>query len=59
MVQKTVLVTGGARGIGTALLLASRGYRVAVADLKADGTLPFFRCDVSPEASVRPACSRC
>ena len=55
MVQKTVLVTGGARGIGrgTALLLASRGYRVAVADLKGDSALPFFRCDVSREASVR------
>ena len=53
--QKTVLVTGGARGIGrgTAVLLASRGYRVAVADLMGDSALPFFRCDVSREASVR------
>src|SRR5688572_14759848 len=55
MAQKTVLVTGGARGIGrgTALLLAQRGYRVAVADLERGGELPFFRCDVSREPSVR------
>ena len=53
--QRTVLVTGGARGIGrgTALLLASRGYRVAVADRSGDSPLPFFRCDVSREPSVR------
>jgi NAD(P)-dependent dehydrogenase (short-subunit alcohol dehydrogenase family) len=55
MAQKTVLVTGGVRGIGrgTALLLAGRGYRVAVADLQRGGELPFFRCDVSREPSVR------
>jgi NAD(P)-dependent dehydrogenase (short-subunit alcohol dehydrogenase family) len=55
MGQKTVLITGGARGIGlgAANLLASRGYRVAVADLDGAGTLPFFRCDVSREPSVR------
>jgi NAD(P)-dependent dehydrogenase (short-subunit alcohol dehydrogenase family) len=53
--QKTVLVTGGARGIGrgTAALLAQRGYRVAVADLAGDTPLPFFRCDVAREASVK------
>jgi NAD(P)-dependent dehydrogenase (short-subunit alcohol dehydrogenase family) len=55
MTQKTVLVTGGARGIGrgSAVLLAQRGYRVAVADVDGASELPFFRCDVSREASVR------
>ena len=50
-----MLVTGGARGIGrgTAALLAQRGYRVAVADLAGDTPLPFFRCDVAREASVK------
>ena len=60
MTQKTVLVTGGARGIGlgTAMLLESRGYRVAVADLhRGQGASAFFRCDVSREPSVR-ACVR-
>ena len=55
--QKTVLVTGGSRGIGrgTAALLARRGYRVAVADLDlpAADAAAFFRCDVASEASVR------
>jgi NAD(P)-dependent dehydrogenase (short-subunit alcohol dehydrogenase family) len=47
-------VTGGAQGIGraTALLLAARGYRVAVADLQESG-LFFVKTDVSREASVR------
>ena len=56
MGQKTVLVTGGGRGIGlgTAMLLESRGYRVAVADLdRGNSATAFFRCDVSREASVR------
>ena len=54
-----VLVTGAARGIGraTAQLLASRGWRVAGCDVDAKAGarlgLPFFRCDVSNEASVR------
>ena len=58
MTQKTVLVTGGARGIGngTARLLAARGYLVAVADLDGRADLPFFRCDVSRESSVRATC---
>ena len=53
--QKTVLVTGGARGIGrgTAILLAQRGYRVAVADLAGDGAQAIFRCNVAREPSVR------
>jgi NAD(P)-dependent dehydrogenase (short-subunit alcohol dehydrogenase family) len=59
----TVLVTGGARGIGqaTASLLAARGYRVAVADLNAPAgrgrTFFFRRTDVSSEPAVR-ACVR-
>jgi NAD(P)-dependent dehydrogenase (short-subunit alcohol dehydrogenase family) len=55
MGQKAVLVTGGARGIGegTAALLSRRGYLVAVADLDGASELPFFRCDVSREPSVR------
>ena len=59
MTQKTVLITGGARGIGngTARLLAARGYVVALADLDGRADLPFFRCDVSREPSVR-ACVR-
>ena len=34
--QKAALVTGGAQGIGraTAAVLAERGYRVAIADVK-------------------------
>jgi NAD(P)-dependent dehydrogenase (short-subunit alcohol dehydrogenase family) len=61
MTQKTVLVTGGSRGIGrsVAALLERRGYRVAVADLDRPGAgaAAFFRCDVSSETSVR-ACVR-
>jgi NAD(P)-dependent dehydrogenase (short-subunit alcohol dehydrogenase family) len=57
MAQKAAIVTGGAQGIGLAIakLLAQRGYRVAVADLKAgrrNGFL-FVRTDVSSEPSVR------
>ena len=57
--QKAALVTGGAQGIGraTAALLAQRGYRVAIADVKGPpgraADLLFVRCDVSSEPSVR------
>lgn len=54
-------MTGGAQGIGReiARLLAERGWRVAVADLRgasphAAGHL-FLRCDVSREPAVRAA----
>ena len=55
--QKAALVTGGAQGIGRdiARLLAERGYRVAIADVKneaASGML-FIRCDISKESAVR------
>ena len=62
-VEKVALVTGGAQGIGraTALALAGRGYRVAVADVAAikrpEPALRFWKCDVSMESSVR-ACVR-
>ena len=51
------MVTGGAQGIGRdiARLLAERGYRVAIADVKneaASGML-FIRCDISKEPAVR------
>jgi len=59
--QKAALVTGGAQGIGraTAALLAERGYRVAIADVKpaAAAGMVFIRCDISREPSVR-ACIR-
>ncbi|MGW4484157.1 SDR family NAD(P)-dependent oxidoreductase [Amycolatopsis sp. NPDC004368] len=54
------VVTGGASGIGlaTATLLAERGARVAVLDLKTDDVpepLAGFRCDVTADAEVRTA----
>jgi NAD(P)-dependent dehydrogenase (short-subunit alcohol dehydrogenase family) len=58
-VEKVALVTGGAQGIGSAiaLLLARRGYRVAVADVHAS-ELFFVRTDVSREPSVRSCIRR-
>ncbi|MEV1118813.1 SDR family oxidoreductase [Actinosynnema sp. NPDC049800] len=57
------VVTGGASGIGlaTALLLASRGARVACLDLAPDGVpdpLVGIRADVSDDVSVRAAVER-
>jgi 3-hydroxyacyl-CoA dehydrogenase / 3-hydroxy-2-methylbutyryl-CoA dehydrogenase len=53
------LVVGGASGLGaaTANLLAERGAKVAVADLKPpeDGDAPFFETDVQDEDKVRAA----
>ena len=58
VVEKVALVTGGAQGIGraTALLLAGRGYQVAVADVQRSEFF-FVRTDVSREPSAR-ACIR-
>ncbi|HEY6820407.1 MAG TPA: SDR family oxidoreductase [Burkholderiales bacterium] len=63
--EKSVIVTGGARGIGaaTARLLAERGYAVAIADrdaaagrrTAAELGVQFLRCDVASEPSVRRA----
>lgn len=60
---RTVLVTGGASGIGAATVAAflAQGARVAVADVRrADGTagvfdVPFFEADLSEPASARGA----
>jgi len=56
--EKTVLVTGGAQGIGqaTARLLAGRGWRVAIADIR-KSEFVFVKTEVSQEPSVR-ACVR-
>ncbi|ONI92067.1 short-chain dehydrogenase [Saccharothrix sp. ALI-22-I] len=56
----TAVVTGGASGIGlaTALLLASRGARVACLDLAPDGLpdpLVGIRADVTDDVTVRAA----
>lgn len=66
--EKAALVTGAARGIGRAIavLLAERGYRVAIADLDAAAGrktsartgIPFIRCDVSREPSARACVQR-
>lgn len=55
--KKSVLVTGGARGIGSAIArtLAAQGWRVAVADIRGNAPFLFVRCDVSREADVRSA----
>jgi 2-keto-3-deoxy-L-fuconate dehydrogenase len=51
------VVTGGGSGIGlaTARLLAERGARVAVLDLKPGDEFPGLSADVTDDASVRLA----
>jgi len=58
--KRSVLVTGGAQGIGSAIArtLAARGWRVAVADIQGSSAFFFVRCDVSREADVRAAVRR-
>lgn len=54
-VEKVVLVTGGAQGIGRgiALALTGLGWQVAVADLRRSPDFFFVRTDVSREAAAR------
>lgn len=55
--KRSVLVTGGAQGIGSAIArtLAARGWRVAVADVQGRSPFLLLPCDVSREADVRAA----
>ncbi|HSA90523.1 MAG TPA: SDR family oxidoreductase [Burkholderiales bacterium] len=56
---RVVLVTGGAQGIGraTALVLAARGWQVAVADVRKTHEFFFVKTDVARQADAR-ACVR-
>lgn len=70
-VQKTALVTGGAMGIGAAIVrsLADGGYAVVVADVAAaegtalaeasGGRIRFVRCDVADDGDVAAAVAAC
>ena len=53
--HKVALVSGGAQGIGEGIarLLAARGWKVAVADLRKNPEFFFVKTDISREAEVR------
>ena len=53
--HKVALVSGGAQGIGEGIarLLAARGWKVAVADLRNNPEFFFVKTDISREAQVR------
>jgi NAD(P)-dependent dehydrogenase (short-subunit alcohol dehydrogenase family) len=53
--HKVALVSGGAQGIGEGIarLLAARGWKVAVADLRNNPEFFFVKTDISREAEVR------
>ncbi|OZJ02536.1 hypothetical protein BZG36_04139 [Bifiguratus adelaidae] len=62
--DQTVLITGGARGVGfeLALTMASKGSRVAILDVVVPETVPdncmALKCDVSDEQQVNNAVCR-